>query len=661
MCGIAGCLVSDLRADDWEDRLRTMASQLVHRGPDDAGYWYDAEVGVGLCHRRLAVLDLSPTGHQPMCSTSGRYIVTYNGELYNYRELRDLLMQQGYSFRGASDTEVLLVAVEAWGLPDALPKLVGMYAFALWDRSQRVLYLVRDRLGEKPLYYGWQGNAFLFGSELKALSTDPQWAGRIDRQALTLFLKYSYVPTPYSIYEGMKKLPPGSIIALSEAQAQSRTMPEPSTYWSLKDLAEAGHSDAFQGSESDAVEEFGELLSDAVRLQMVADVPVGAFLSGGVDSSTIVALMQSQSTRRVRTFTIGFDEPSYDEAPYASKVARHLGTEHTELYVTAKETLEVIPRLPEIYDEPFADSSQIPTFLISKLARSEVTVSLSGDGGDELLGGYKRYRLAQTLWHGMKHVPAGLRAALARALRVAPARTLNLLLAPVASVSERYGRRGPMGRKLHSLSGLLTAKDGAALYQRLVSSGPGTELVRGLAAEPIWTLSDTTQWPTLDDFCEQLMCVDALTYLPDDILVKLDRAAMAVSLETRVPLLDHRVVEFLLRLPHGLKVRHGTSKWILRQVLDRHVPPAFVDRPKMGFAMPIGEWLLGPLRKWAQDLLDPDLLKRQALLEHELISRLWHEHLSGAQNRQRVLWNLLVFQTWQSGLANRPRTGSSCR
>ena len=658
MCGIAGCLVSGLSSEDWEDRLRAMASRIVHRGPDDAGYWYDAEAGVGLCHRRLAVLDLSRTGHQPMCSGSGRYIVTYNGELYNFRELRDLLLQRGHSFRGSSDTEVLLAAVQAWGLPDALPKFVGMFAFALWDRGERVLYLVRDRLGEKPLYYGWQGNTFLFGSELKALTANAQWAGQIDRQALTLFLKYSYVPTPYSIFEGIKKLPPGSIIALSEAQTLSRTLPEPRTYWSLKDLAEAGHSHSFHGSEGDVIEEFGELLSDAVRLQMLADVPVGAFLSGGVDSSAIVSLMQSHSTRPVKTFTIGFDEPSYDEAPYASKVARHLGTAHSELYVTARETLEVIPRLPEIYDEPFADSSQIPTFLISQLARTEVTVSLSGDGGDELLGGYKRYELAQSAWNAMKHFPASFRTAFAHALRVAPTRTLNLLLAPVGSVSERYGRRGPMGRKLRSLSGLLTAKDGAALYERLMSHRHGADLfVRGVSLEPPSTLTDTAQWPTLGDFVSELMCVDTLTYLPDDILVKVDRAAMAVSLETRMPLLDHRLVEFLLKLPRSLKVRRGTSKWILRQVLDRHVPHELINRPKMGFAMPIDEWLRGPLREWAEDLLDPDLLNRQAVLKPEQVKQVWHEHTSRSHNWQGLLWNLLVFQTWHNSLQNGPRAG----
>ncbi|MEE8550241.1 MAG: asparagine synthase (glutamine-hydrolyzing), partial [Gemmatimonadota bacterium] len=381
MCGISGYLSFGAKPDDWEKQLQAMAQCLAHRGPDDAGYWYDSKAGIGLGHRRLAVLDLSPAGHQPMFSSSGRYIVTYNGELYNFREIRELLEQQGHSFKGSSDTEVLLAAMDEWGFSEALPKFVGMYAFALWDKGRRVLHLVRDRMGEKPLYYGWQGDAFLFGSELKALRAHAQWKGQIDRQALELFLRHSYVPTPYSIYEGIRKLPPGSVLGLTEAQARSRSLPEPRTYWSLKKLAEAGQSYAFQGSENDAIDEFDRLLSHAVQGQMVADVPVGAFLSGGVDSSAVVALMQSHSSRPVKTFTIGFVDPTYNEADYAKKVARHLGTEHTELYVTPKETLEVIPRLPEIYDEPFADHSQIPTFLISQLARREVTVSLSGDGG----------------------------------------------------------------------------------------------------------------------------------------------------------------------------------------------------------------------------------------------------------------------------------------
>lgn len=656
MCGIAGALAFGLRAQDWEGQLQTMASRLAHRGPDDAGYWYDNEVGVGFCNRRLAVLDLSPTGHQPMRSSSGRYIVTYNGELYNFREIRSVLERRGQPFRGSSDTEVLLAAVEEWGLSESLAKLVGMYAFALWDRSERVLYLVRDRMGEKPLYYGWQGNAFLFGSELKALSANPQWKGQIDRQSLALFLQHKYVPGPYSIYKGIKKLPPGNLMALTQAQARSRDMPEPRAYWSLKRVAEAGQSDAFPGSKDDAVDEFDRVLSDAVHGQMVADVPVGVFLSGGVDSSAIAALMQSHSNRPIKTFTIGFSEPGYNEANCAKQVARCLGTSHTEMYVTPEETLEVIPQLPEIYDEPFADPSQIPTFLISQLARSQVTVSLSGDGGDELLGGYKRYELARSLWRAMEHVPAGLRRAVSRTLVAAPTGVMDVLFEPVASLSGRYGRRGKMGHKLHRLAGLLTAENSAVLYQRLMSHRPGrSPIVRGVSAEPPSTLTDSANWPRLNDFVQQMMCVDAITYLPGDILVKLDRAAMAVSLETRVPLLDHRVVEFLLRLPQSLRVRRGTSKWILRRVLDRYLPRALVDRPKHGFGVPLDQWLRDPLREWAEDLLSPHLIAQQGFLESAPVAQRWNEHKSATHNWQSFIWNVLMFQAWHANQLSETR------
>jgi asparagine synthase (glutamine-hydrolysing) len=593
-----------------------------------------------------------------MVSRSSQFVITYNGEIYNYRQIRDCLCRRHHSFVGTSDTEVLLAAIEEWGLIGALTKVVGMYVFALWDARAQVLYLVRDRMGEKPLYYGWQDDAFLFGSELKALVSQPEWKGTIHRGALELFFRFGYIPAPLSIYTAVKKLPAGSVLALHQPHVQSRTTPEPVTYWSLETVAELGHVNLFRGSEEEAVAEFENVLSRAVEGQMVADVPVGAFLSGGIDSSTVVALMQAQSMQPVRTFTVGFSDSEYNEANRAKEIARYLGTAHNEVFATENETREVIPLIPEIYDEPFADMSQIPTLLVSRLARSSVTVSLSGDGGDELLGGYKRYRLAQQLWRSMRYVPPGLREIMARALLRVPASVTNQLLSAIAPMTARYGGRGKMGHKLRRLAPLLRAEDATVLYQLLVRNHSASSfVVRELRQEPGGLVSSPRTWPKLDDFMQEMMCVDAVTYLPDDILVKLDRAAMYVSLETRVPLLDHRVVEYVLQLPRGMKIRRGNSKWILRQVLKKHVPEQLTRGPKRGFSVPIYKWLRSDLAEWAEDLMSPDSLERQGLVKPFLVSRRWKEHKSGTHNWQHFLWSVLVFQTWLGSQSTPPSTG----
>lgn len=647
MCGIAGELCSHPQAQP--DYLHAMGHAIAHRGPDAADVWADREAGIGLVHRRLAIVDLTPAGQQPMTSPSGRYVVVFNGEIYNHASLRQSLQDRGQApgWRGHSDTETLLAGVDAWGLEETLRRCTGMFAIALWDRQERVLSLARDRLGEKPLYYGWQGqghgSVFLFASELKALESHPAFEGRIHRQALALFMRHNYVPAPYCIYEGIAKLEPGCVLHVSLQRRDPRVV----RYWSSLDVIEAGAADrARHWQPQEAVDGLEAVLESAVAGQMVADVPLGAFLSGGIDSSTIVALMQKQSARAVKTFTIGFHEQGYNEAEHAKAVARHLGTDHTELYVTPQQALDVIPRLPFMYDEPFADSSQIPTHLVSALARGQVTVALSGDAGDELFSGYTRYGVASGLWQKLSRIPRPLRLAAARAITAVPPGVWTGMAQRLpGAVRTRLGER--LGDRLHKAAGIVGNRSVDGLYRSLVSHWDTPADVVPGAVEPPTLLAGNTP-AGLDQLSpvERMMALDLLTYLPDDILVKVDRAAMAVSLETRVPMLDHRVVEFAWRLPHHLKQRDGVGKWVLRQVLYRHVPQSLMERPKMGFGVPVDGWLRGPLREWAHALLEPGRLRQEGYFHAAVVQQKWEEHLSGRRNWAYHLWDVLMFQAW---------------
>ncbi len=657
MCGFAGFLSPQV-AQWGEPVLQRMANSIARRGPDDSGYWLDGNEGIALGHRRLAIVDLSPAGHQPMPSGSGRYVIAFNGEIYNHLDLRAELegmdcrssLAMTDTWRGHSDTETLLAGFDAWGIEATVKKCIGMFAFAVWDKQTRVLTLGRDRLGEKPLYYGWQGQgegaAFLFGSELKALKAHPVFAAEIDRGALSLLMRHGYIPAPHSIYQGISKLQPGCLMTLSLAERTPKLM----TYWSGKSVVEQGLAQPFAGTPEQAVNTLESLLKDAVRKQMMADVPLGAFLSGGVDSSTVVALMQAvakeQGGSPVKTFTIGFNEAGYNEAEHAKAVARHLGTDHTELYVSPQQVLDVIPKLPGLYCEPFADSSQIPTFLVSQIARQHVTVSLSGDAGDELFGGYSRYVLGQQLWSKLQLLPVGARRAMAGALTSLSPITWNRLLGPVQRLMPKRLAQDNIGDKLHKGAGVMSAGSSAELYRLLVSQwqDPAMAVIGG--TEPLTVLTDVSQQPATDQFVHQMMALDMLSYLPDDILCKVDRAAMGVSLETRVPMLDHRVVEFAWSLPLDYKMRSNVGKWPLREVLYRHVPRELIERPKMGFGIPLHDWLRGPLRPWAEALLDEARLRNEGYFHSAPIRQKWAEHLSGQRNWAPHLWSVLMFQAW---------------
>ena len=648
MCGLAGYLsVSpSLALHEREGVLRRMGDSILLRGPDSAGYWWD-DSGIALAHRRLSILDLSPAGHQPMHSASGRYVIAFNGEIYNHLTLRNDLNLQGMApnWRGHSDTETLLAGFDAWGIRETIERCIGMFAFAVWDKQTRVLTLGRDRLGEKPLYYGWQGSGdkacFLFGSELKALKSHPAFLADIDRDALCLLMRHNCIAAPYSIYKGIKKLVPGSLLTVSLTHRE----PIIETYWSLTRVAVAGVQNAYQGTDEQAVDELEVLLKSAVKQQMMADVPLGAFLSGGIDSSTIVALMQAQSDRPVRTFTIGFNEAGYNEAVHAKAVAEHLGTDHTELYVTPRQAMDVIPKLPSLYCEPFSDSSQIPTYLVSRLARQHVTVSLTGDAGDELFAGYNRYALTQNLWRKLSCLPPGLRTMAASAIKAFSPQAWNSIARPIEWLFPAALRQANVGNKLHKAAGVLNLKNINDLYLALVTHWQPENLVLG-ATEPKTFLQGAQ--PNLDGLndIERMMALDSITYMPDDILVKVDRAAMGVSLETRVPFLDHRVVEFAWSLPFDHKMRHGVTKWALRQVLYRYVPSELIERPKQGFSVPIDDWLRGPLKDWAESLISESRLMSEGFFNPQPIRTKWAEHLSGQRNWQYHLWDVLMFQAW---------------
>ena len=645
MCGISGFLDTSRRrgADELRDIVLGMANSLHHRGPDDFGSWVDAATGIALGHRRLSILDLSPLGHQPMHSASGRYALSFNGEIYNFRALRRELEDLGHTFRGYSDTEVMLACFSQWGIHQAVKRFNGMFAFALWDREERLLHLARDRFGEKPLYYGWMGRTFMFASELKAVRAHPDFEADIDRDVLALYFRHGFIPAPYSIYRGVSKVLPGTVLTTVQ---ETDSPPKLTPYWSVRAVAEQGSANPFIGTDTEAIARLDELLRDAVKLRMEADVPLGAFLSGGVDSSTIVALMQAQSAQPVRTFSIGFHEVAYNEAEYAKAVATHLGTAHTELYITPEEAMAVIPRIPKLYDEPFADPSQIPTFLVSQLARRDVTVSLSGDAGDELFAGYTTYFWGLRIWKHIGWMPRSLRALSAGGLTMLSPSSWESLFRMIEPIFPKHLRQRNLGIKLRVLADILSAESAEALYRAILThwDAPGS-LVVG-ASEPPTQLTDRTQWGNLPDLLRRMMYTDAMMYLPDDILVKVDRASMGVSLEARVPLLDHRVVEFAWQLPVSMKIRDGRGKWILRQLLSRYIPPALFDRPKMGFGVPIGAWLRGPLKEWGEALLDEKRLKDQGLLNPDLIRGKWGEHLSGTMNLEIPLWDALMFQAW---------------
>jgi asparagine synthase (glutamine-hydrolysing) len=636
MCGITGYWGPGFQAGDAEHILGRMTDAIRHRGPDDAGAWTDPERGIALGHRRLSILDLTPTGHQPMTSRDGRYVVVFNGEIYNFAEIRQRLADTGESFRGHSDTEVMLAAISRWGVESAVRALAGQFAFALWDRTAHTLYLVRDRLGEKPLYYGWMGDTLLFGSELKALRAHPSWRGTIDRDALTSYLRHGCVPAPYSIYEGIRKVAPAAIVSIRGREATS------ARYWELEDVIRQGMASPLTGSAESVLDEVELGLRNVISQQMVADVPIGAFLSGGIDSSAVVALMQTLSTRPVKTFTIGFAEAAYNEALHAKAIARHLGTDHTELYVSPAEARAVIPRLPAMFDEPLADSSQIPTFLVAQLARQHVTVALSGDGGDELFGGYYRYFVGDRVWRKLSTLPVWLRGAAATAAMAVPPAAWDRILG---------GLRTPrIGERIHKLAGVASSRDATEFYRRLVSywQRPEQVVTGGKEVETVPTADYAlvAGLPTI----EQMMYFDARSYLPDDILTKVDRATMAVSLESRAPLLDHRIVELGWRVPMSLKVSDGVGKIALRRILYRHVPQDLLERPKMGFSVPVAAWLRGPLREWAGDLLAEHRIKSAGYFAPEAITRAWTEHLGGHRNWEEPLWAALMFEAWREAL-----------
>lgn len=642
MCGIAGFVGADLREDEARADLDRMTQVLRHRGPDDDGFLLDCEAGVALGHRRLAIIDLSSGGHQPMTSSSGRYSLTYNGEIYNFPSIRTELVDAGHSFRGHSDTEVALEAIERWGLHQALHRFSGMFAFALWDHEERSLHLVRDRFGKKPLYYSGSDRLILFGSELKALRAHSGFKGTISRAALTLYFRFNCIPAPYTIFEEVLKVPAGSIVSVRPGQAPST----PVAYWSVQEAFAAAVSPPFGGTEEDAANELSKVLGRAVSDRMISDVPLGAFLSGGIDSSSIVALMQQAASRPIKTFTIGFHEPGFNEAEIAKKVAHHLETDHTELYLSPGAASDVIPRLATIYDEPFADSSQIPTFLISEMTRRHVTVSLSGDGGDELFGGYNRYLLAKKASRLFDITPRRLRQAVGRIMLHQPAERWDAALGLLTRVLPKEASMMARGDRVHKVGETLMLDDAEGLYLRLVSSwqDPASVVLGGREPSVPWTSPGTDEGVV--DPLDKMMLRDAVGYLHDDILVKLDRASMAVSLEARAPFLDHRVAELAWSLPPHMKVHGGEGKRVLRRLLYRHVPEHLFDRPKMGFALPVGRWLRQDLRPWAEDLLQPSRLDSQGFLDTTIVRELWRRHLEGPRDRQHELWAVLMFQAW---------------
>ncbi|MFW8744745.1 asparagine synthase (glutamine-hydrolyzing) [Mesorhizobium japonicum] len=652
MCGISGIvsLKSELFGKSLEAIVEAMGAKLAHRGPDDNGVWSDHS-RVALSHRRLSILDLSAAGRQPMHSSNGQFIIVFNGEIYNHLELRKELnlgegLNDSRAWKSHSDTETFLEAISAWGVEKALQRLVGMFAFALWDKAEDSLYLGRDRLGEKPLYYGLQGNSFLFASELKAFKAFPRFGGDIDRKALGLFLQYGYIPAPYSIYKNVFKLLSGSYIKIKLEDIAVGKLPLVRSYWSLREVAEFGQKNIFSGNIIEATDELDRLLRQAVSGEMLSDVPLGALLSGGIDSSTIVALMQAESRSNIKTFTIGFNEASYNEAGHAREIAKYLGTSHTEMYISPEQALSVIPNMATLYDEPFADVSQIPTFLISKLASEYVTVCLTGDGGDELFGGYNRYVTAVKFWRKSKLLPKGIRSAIAGKLEGAISPASEARINRLLQFFPRQFRHNAMGAKLNKLTEILTVDSEEEIYSRLLSKWKNVEkvLCSGNGLNELTGYDGIRS--QIKEYEHRMMLQDSLSYLPDDILVKVDRATMGVSLEARAPMLDHRVVEFAWSLPLEMKIKGGDGKWILQKVLERYIPRSITSRPKAGFSVPIDAWLRGPLRPWANVLLERKSIMQGGFFDADEIEKKWRRHLIGECNVGHQLWNILMFQAW---------------
>jgi len=645
MCGITGFLGWQKTASEMTQQVRRMVATLEHRGPDDAGLWLDPGAGVALGHRRLSIIDPSSVGRQPMHSAGGRYVIVFNGEIYNFHCLRRELESLGHNFRGHSDTEVLLAAFEQWGVDDSLPRLNGMFAFAVWDCQLRQLQLARDRLGEKPLYYGWTGGTLLFGSELKALQVHPSFNPLVDHDAVALYLRLGYVPAPYSIYKGIRQLAPAMSVQFGMSRIPASPGPQP--YWSARDVAKHADEEPFRGPESQALAELDRIASEAVRLRMVADVPLGAFLSGGIDSSTVVALMQAQSTRAVKTFTIGFAEREFNEAESAAAVARHLGTNHTELCLTPAELMELIPRLPLMYDEPFADSSQIPTHAVCLMARKCVTVALSGDGGDEIFAGYVKYSFWSAAWRNASRQPHLLRHLLATVLNSLSPAAWDAMIAGVSSVLPRQWKlvRRP-GEKLQILASLLKARDFLDWHCEFGSQWKTSTLRMYNGDHAPLLEGDIHLREDSSDVTRRMMLHDLLTYLPGDLLVKVDRASMAIGLETRAPFLDPNLISFAARLPLSMLVNRWQGKLLLRKLLYKYVPQELVNRPKRGFSIPLGDWLRGPLRHWAEELLSERRLKNDGFFAVKAIRAAWEAHLSGHQDLSNKLWTILMFQSW---------------
>ncbi|OHE76491.1 MAG: asparagine synthase (glutamine-hydrolyzing) [Verrucomicrobia bacterium RIFCSPHIGHO2_12_FULL_41_10] len=638
MCGLAGFLTANHDAENRAKIITQMTNRLRQRGPDDAGIWLNQDDGIALGHRRLAIIDLSLAGHQPMQSHDCRYVIVYNGEIYNFLELKKELQSKSHAFSGHSDTEVILTLIIEYGLEAALKRMRGMFAFALWDKKEKTLHLARDRIGEKPLYYGLVNGSFVFASELKAIRAYPDFHNPINRTSLALFLQYGYVPTPHSIFKNIYKLTPGSYLSISSSKASIKALPKPKIYWSASQIAADGIANSLCLTDKEAIQQADGLLNSVIKNQMIADVPIGAFLSGGIDSSVVAAIMQANSARPIQTFTIGFNDKNYNEAHYAKAVAQHLKTNHTELYVDAQQAMRIIPQLPMIYDEPFADSSAIPTFLVAQLTKQHVTVSLSGDGGDELFGGYNRYLLGKTLWKKIALLPYPVRLIIRKLLlSISPAHWQQLL---------KLMKLPNIGDKLHKFAAVLDAKSPELFYQQLISQWHNSHDIVNQTVAMIGLSTTLFQQFEAMDFIEKMMITDTLSYLPDDIMVKVDRATMAVSLESRAPYLDHQLIEWMWQLPLHMKVRNSTTKWLLRQVLAQYVPIDLFDRPKMGFAVPLDAWLRGPLRDWAENLLNKKHLKQQGFLQAEPILEKWQEHLSGKRNWQHPLWTVIMFQAW---------------